>query len=399
MSGSSKNILCLSNGHGEDLITGQILRALAQNYPQVKMAAMPIVGNGAVYQQLGVPIVGPTQTMPSGGVFYMNPLMLLRDLWSGLVNLTWRQLRAIWQYSRNCEVLLVTGDIVVVAIAQLTGRPYVVMLCAHSSYYEGQVKLGWLLWRCLSSSQCLAVFTRDQRTATDLKQQGLAKARFVGTPVMDALLPQGKDLSLNPKLPMIALLPGSRLPEARHNLELMLQLAIAIAQIEPVQFWAALVPDLMADLAAIAQENGWQVAANKLSYPLETGAVIIDCAIDAFADILQQADLVIGMTGTAIEQAVGLGKPVITLPGVGPAFTYRFAEAQMRLLGPSIQVIGDRPADTEILQQAAQRVWATLADRPYQQRCRQNGLERMGKPGGSKAIADCLVSSLELPVN
>lgn len=399
MSGSSKKILCLSNGHGEDLITGQIIRSIDQNYPQIKIAVMPIVGNGAVYRQIGVPIIGPTQTMPSGGVFYMNPLMLLRDLWSGLVSLTWQQLRAVWQYTRDCDALLVTGDIVVVAIAQLTGRPYLVMLCAHSSYYEGEVKLGWLLWRCLSSSRCLAVFTRDQRTATDLNQQGLTKAQFVGTPVMDALLPQGKDLPLNPKLPMIALLPGSRLPEARHNLELMLQLAIAIAQAEPVQFWAALVPDLMTELGPIAKAKGWQVQANQLTFPLAAGTVIINCASDAFADILQQASLVIGMTGTAIEQAVGLGKPVITLPGVGPAFTYRFAEAQMRLLGPSIQVIGDRPADPEIIQQAAQRVRATLADAGYLQICQQNGMERMGKPGGSRAIADCLAKYLESGTN
>jgi uncharacterized protein (TIGR03492 family) len=398
LSCSSKQILCLSNGHGEDLITGQIIQAMRQDQPQskIKIAAMPIVGSGNAYQKLGVPMIGPTQTLPSGGVFYMNPFMLVRDLWSGLISLTWQQLRAVWQYSRACDLLLVTGDIVVVAIAHLTGRPYMVMLCAHSSYYEGRVELGWLLWRCLSSARCLAVFTRDQRTATDLNQQGLTKAWFAGTPVMDALVPQGKDLKLKPNWPMIALLPGSRLPEARHNLELMLHLAIAITQQigEQAQFWAALVPNLMTELAAIAQANGWQYQVDQLTYALPTGIVTIQVAADAFADIIQQSSLVIGMTGTAIEQAVGLGKPVITIPGLGPAFTYRFAEAQMRLLGPSIQVIGDRPADAEILQQAAQRVQATLADATYLQACRQNGRERMGEPGGSLAIANFLANYL-----
>ncbi len=396
LSCSSKQILCLSNGHGEDLITGQIIRALDQNQLQINIAAMPIVGSGSAYRKLDVPMIGPTQTLPSGGVFYMNPFMLLRDLWSGLISLTWQQLRAVWQYSRRCDLLLVTGDIVVVAIAHLTGCPYTVMLCAHSSYYEGRVELGWLLWRCLSSARCLAVFTRDQRTATDLNQQGLAKARFVGTPVMDALISQGRDLKLEPDWPMIALLPGSRLPEARHNLELMLQLAIAITQQigEQAQFWAALVPDLITELAAIAQSNGWQYEPDQLTYALPTGIVTIHFAVDAFAEIIQQSSLVIGMTGTAIEQSVGLGKPVITIPGLGPAFTYRFAEAQMRLLGSSIQVIGDLPADAEILQQAAQRVQVTLADDAYLQACRQNGLERMGEPGGSIAIAHFLADYL-----
>jgi uncharacterized protein (TIGR03492 family) len=390
----SQQILCLSNGHGEDMITGQIIRALHQNHPQIKIAAMPIVGSGSVYQKLGVPMIGPTQALPSGGVFYMNPLVLLRDLGSGLISLTLQQLRAVWQYSRDCDLLLVTGDIVVIAIAHLTGRPYAVMLCAHSSYYEGKVKLGWLLWRCLSSARCLAVFTRDQSTATDLNQQGLTKARFVGMPVMDALIPQGKDLNLDSNLPMVALVPGSRPPENRHNLELMLRLAIAIAEGTQTQFWAALMPALMTELAAIAQSNGWQYQPDQLTYALPSSIVTIRFAADAFADILQYSNLVIGMAGTAIEQAVGLGKPVITIPGLGPTFTYRFAEAQLRLLGLSIQVIGDRPADAEILRQAAQRVQATLADATYLQACRQNGRERMGEPGGSLAIANFLANYL-----
>tara|TARA_B100000900_G_C20167540_1_gene548429 strand:- start:260 stop:583 length:324 start_codon:yes stop_codon:yes gene_type:complete len=39
------------------------------------------------------------------------------------------------------------------------------------------------------------------------------------------------------------------------------------------------------------------------------------------------------MAGTAAEQAIGLGKPVIQIEGKGPQFTKSFAEAQRRLLG------------------------------------------------------------------
>jgi hypothetical protein len=42
------------------------------------------------------------------------------------------------------------------------------------------------------------------------------------------------------------------------------------------------------------------------------------------------------MAGTAAEQAVGLAKPVLQLPGQGPQFTASFAEAQRRLLGPTV---------------------------------------------------------------
>jgi len=39
------------------------------------------------------------------------------------------------------------------------------------------------------------------------------------------------------------------------------------------------------------------------------------------------------MAGTAAEQAIGLGIPVIQIEGKGPQFTKTFAEAQRRLLG------------------------------------------------------------------
>lgn len=112
-------------------------------------------------------------------------------------------------------------------------------------------------------------------------------------------------------------------------------------------FWAGLVPTLIPQLDDIAAHSEWQHRAGKLiflaikqsfsEYKLE--AVEVICSADAFADILQQSSLVIGMTGTAVEQAVGLGKPVNAVPGNGPAFTYRFAEAPNRLLGDSVQVI------------------------------------------------------------
>ncbi|MEO6862028.1 MAG: hypothetical protein ABI180_10950, partial [Microcoleus sp.] len=70
----SKEILFLSNGHGEDAINCQILHALRASAPDIDVSAMPIVGDGAAYSRSSVPMIGPTSPMPSGGVFYMNPL-------------------------------------------------------------------------------------------------------------------------------------------------------------------------------------------------------------------------------------------------------------------------------------------------------------------------------------
>lgn len=399
----SKGVLFLSNGHGEDAINCQILQALKASCSDVNVSAMPIVGDGSAYARSHVPIIGPKTKMPSGGVFYMNPLFLLKDIGAGLIVLTWQQLQAVGRHSRHCDLVVATGDIVSASIAHLTCRPYIIFLSAHSSYYDGRVNLGLILWQLLSSPQCLAVFTRDTLTAADLNQQGLKKAEFVGSPVMDNLHSTGKNLQLMPGVRTIALLPGSRLPEASNNLVLLLQLVKEVAAVSsvPVQFRAALVPSLMPELDDIAQRSGWQLRAQKLVFPgiklpggNQKSEVEVICYADAFAEILQQSSLVIGMTGTAIEQAVGLGKPVITVPGSGPSFTYRFAEAQNRLLGNSVRVVGTKSANSDILKEAALAIDRTLQDESYLASCVKNGLERMGRSGGSSKIANYLAKYL-----
>ena len=228
-----------------------------------------------------------------------------------------------------------------------------------------------------------------------LNQQGYDKAIFVGFPAMDALEITGKDLQLSPDLPLVALLPGSRLPEAGTNLQLLLDLAIATTPLFPngIQFCAAVTPNLclpdptgMIPLQQVAEQQGWEYhPTGYLTHPQHQ--IALRCIYDAFADILHQCDLVVGMAGTAIEQAVGLGKPIIQIPGAGPQFTYTFAEAQMRLLGSSIQTIGTKPATADTISQAAQAIYRTLEDREYLAQCRQNGLERIGGAGGGDAMA------------
>jgi uncharacterized protein (TIGR03492 family) len=84
----SKGVLFLSNGHGEDAINCHILKALRASGADVEVSAMPVVGDGAAYSRSTVPIIGPTSKMPSGGVFCMNPLFLLKNIGAGLIAVT-----------------------------------------------------------------------------------------------------------------------------------------------------------------------------------------------------------------------------------------------------------------------------------------------------------------------
>jgi uncharacterized protein (TIGR03492 family) len=392
---TAKKVLFISNGHGEDLNASQILKALREQQPKLEIAAMPIVGYGNAYRNLDVEIIGPTEALPSGGFVYIDRLKLLADIKSGLFTLLWRQIQFIRDYTRDGAEVLAVGDIVSLLGAYLTGNPYSVFTVSSSAHYEDRMKFPLMTDWLVKSDRCRRIFTRDQYTAEMLNRQGYSKAIFAGYPVMDTLETTDRDLQLLPNVPLVAFLPGSRLPEAGTNLQLLLDLAIATIPLFPqgIQFRAAVTPNLrlpdrngIVPLRQLAEQRGWEYhETGDLTHPQHQ--IKLQCLDDAFGDILHQCDLVVGMAGTAIEQAVGLGKPVIQIPSAGPQFTYAFAEAQMRLLGLSVQTIGTKPATPETISQAAQVIHRTLGDREYLERCRINGLERLGVAGGSAEIA------------
>ena len=392
---TAKRVLFISNGHGEDLNASQILKALQEQQPQLEIAAMPIVGQGNAYRNLGVEIIGPTEALPSGGFVYIDRLKLLADIRSGLFTLLWRQLQFIRNYTRDGAEIFAVGDIVSLLGAYLTGNPYSVFTVSSSAHYENRMKFPLMTDWLIKSDRCRRLFTRDRYTAEMLNRQGYSKAIFAGYPVMDVLAQTGKDLQLLPDVPLVAFLPGSRLPEAGTNLQLLLDLAIATIGLFPqgIQFCAAVTPNLclpdsngIIPLRQLAEQRGWECSdTGYLTHPQHQ--IKLGCIYDAFGDILHRCDLVVGMAGTAIEQAVGLGKPVIQIPSAGPQFTYAFAEAQMRLLGLSVQTIGTKPATSETISQAAQAIHRTLGDREYLERCQINGVERLGVAGGSAKIA------------
>jgi uncharacterized protein (TIGR03492 family) len=327
---------------------------------------------------------------------------LWRDLAAGLIGQTLAQIRAARVAGRRFRLVLSVGDHVPLLFAWLSGRPTVVFLVSTSSYYEGRLRLSPVTrWLCERRAVKL-VLTRDAFTARDLQQQGLAKARFLGYPIMDPLASgpdatqPGSEAPMTPQATLtLALLPGSRQPEAQANLALMLLVCERLVQIAPDQPWvfeAAVVPGTAGpELDQLLAPLGWRAEAGVLV----KGAVRVLLRSDAFATILRRARLVLGMAGTAVEQAVGLGKPVVQLVGRGPQFSYAFAEAQMRLLGEAVFTVGNQPAGTREIHGAADLIVQLLADPDLPQLCHQCGLERVGPPGGSRAIARAVLEQLQ----
>ncbi|MGD1853555.1 MAG: lipid-A-disaccharide synthase-related protein [Leptolyngbyaceae cyanobacterium] len=390
-------LLFISNGHGEDNHSSHIIRSLQELAPELDIAAAPIVGQGHAYRNINVPIISPTLTLPSGGFTYTNRLRLINDIRAGLLTSTWKQLRAVQRYAPQCDLVFATGDVVGQCFAYLSGRPFISFTSPLSAMYEGTLKIDMVLKAVLRSPRCLVLFSRDAYTAKDYQQQGFKKAQFGGIPSLDRLKPQGKDLQLAADRPMMALLPGSRIPEAMHNLKLLLGLAKEIAQRNSqVQFRAALVPDVMTALDTVAQEAGWHHDHGKLTYLVDGQSIAtVLCFSNAFNDIVCHTTLVLGMAGLAVDQAMAIGKPILQIPGPGPQFTYAFAEAQDRLLGLSVKTVGTEPATPNTLKAAAQYAVEVIQDEAYLKACIANGKERFGPFGASYRIAQTILNTLE----
>ena len=183
-------------------------------------------------------------------------------------------------------------------------------------------------------------------------------------------------------------------------LEVLAQLPEHLQQPDQLGLSAALVGRLgPEEVAPLASRLGWRLDSEAGTITrLRRGPLRLELVWGRFADVVQHSDLVLSMTGTAAEQAVGLGKPVLQLVGSGPQFTDNFAEAQRRLLGPSVFCAEGRSGSPE-QREATARLLAQLLgelqrDGALAERCHRNGLERIGAGGGTARIADAVVAAL-----
>ena len=401
-------LLVLSNGHGEDIIAVRILEQLIVDRDNLKISALPIVGQGIAYQQKNIPLIGEVKQMPSGGFIYMDSHQLWQDVRGGLVQLTIKQLQVVRQWGKDGGFILAVGDIVPLLFAWFSGANYAFVGTAKSEYYlrdrDGWLKqTSWLerqsgsvyhpldRW-LMNHPRCHGVFPRDKLT-TEILQKYSIKAYSLGNPMMDGIcqanitIPEKNTLS-------ILLLPGSRIPEAEQNGQQIIEATkgvMASFTNRPLLFLAAIAPGLKLDpFVRYLLTRSWQQRIEVTNYIQDDRAISFTkqnatllLTQNAYQECLSRADIAIAMAGTATEQFVGLGKPVITMPGKGPQFTYAFAEAQTRLLGCSV-ILVEHP------EQVGKTMKAVLNNPEQRQHIAVNGQERMGNAGAALRIAQNL---------
>ena len=372
----SLDLLVVSNGNGEDAIGAHLAAALCRRHPQRRVAAFPLVGPGAAYERNGLPLLFRSRPMPSGGFGWQSPGWFLRDLAAGFVGLTAAQMDALRRLRPHTRALLLVGDVYPVLMTATYRVPKLFVATARSDYISPHLPVE----RRLLARSCQLVFARDGVTARSLQRDGV-RATCVGNPMMDLVTGRGLGLGLEEGRPVLALLPGSRRDHG-DNLRELAWVAEAVARRRPdVQSVAALAQQLpepsrltpyrLEAAGPAEQEQGL------VGYLVGEGdRRQVALTLDGFADLLHRATVVVGLAGTANEQAAGLGRVVVAFPRRGVQYTRRFAARQQRLLGEAVVLAADA-------REAVEHVLRLLDDPEERRRRGEAGRARMGPPGAT----------------
>ncbi|MDQ7841223.1 MAG: lipid-A-disaccharide synthase-related protein [bacterium] len=375
----TRRVLFISNGIGEDLIAAAIGGRL--QVAGADVTGYPLVGTGAYPPE--VPLLDPRRTMPSGGFSMRSGLRGLgADLAAGLIGLWLGQRRTLAAQRGRHDLVVAVGDAYCLWMASGASRQVAFVSTADSvRICEFGTLATWVM-----RGRASRIFARDPDTAEALAAMGLQSVAL-GNVMMDLVEGAGETFGLSPDTQVVALLPGSR-ADAPGNAALLAQAAQAIAAEEPgVRFLLAVAPTVAVEdvLRHLPQEE-----------PHEDGAAVGGVTVggahlvltSAFADAVVRASVVIGMAGTANEQAVGLGRPVVAFPGPGTQFTPAFLQMQRRLLGEAL-------IPTRNWHEAAAAAVRLLRDPDERGRRGAVGRARMGPPGGSARISAALLEMLD----
>lgn len=381
------NVLVVTNGHGEDQLAVCLVDALRRRWPWLHVEAIPLVGEGRRLAAAGIAVPGPRVQVPSGGLVRPEWRTVVRDLRAGLLRQFWRQTRFVASRRGRASHVIAVGDVFAgwVAGRSLPTTPLILVATAKSEYIHGhsRIETWWMKRRAQH------VFARDERTAAALRRAGVA-ATWVGNLMMDAMTITGSLSLPRSNRPVVALLPGSR-DDAYVNLDSLVSVLERLEAPDGVVGLVPLAPGLDMDrAAAVVGRRGWEAAVQELSAAtsgagrdaaFRKGNAFLWLLEGAFGDVLQAADVVVGLAGTANEQAAGLGKPVVAFPGPGVQFGPRFMRAQRLLLGDALAVAPPSPEGV------AAEVRAILRDPARRARMAAVGRERMGPPGAADRMA------------
>ena len=221
-----------------------------------------------------------------------------------------------------------------------------------------------------------------------------APTKFIGHPLVgNVRAAQSREdffrrHNLDPQLPLIAILPGSRRAELAQHIPVIREAATRIQNSRPVQFVvAAATPHLVAQLQA-----GWNPALK------------IHIVEDQTYDALAAADAAIVSSGTATIEAALLDVPMVVVYRVTP-LTALLAKPLVRTKFFSmVNLIAERPVVPELIQadftpgRVSQEILNLLQNPSAREQLRSGLAEvrrRLGPPGAVERAADAIASLVQ----
>jgi uncharacterized protein (TIGR03492 family) len=101
---------------------------------------------------------------------------------------------------------------------------------------------------------------------------------------------------------------------------------------------------------------------------------------------VKKSRIVISLGGTASEQSLYLGVPVVSFPGSGAQNTRRRLKGQKKLLGEAFIMLDCQPGTI------AEKIIELIYNKKNLKRLKEIGEKRTGQSGGAKRIAQYIYS-------
>jgi uncharacterized protein (TIGR03492 family) len=319
--------------------------------------------------------------MPSGGLVAMgNVRAFAGDLRAGFARLFAAQSAFVRREGPRYDALVAVGDVYALGLSLLGNRAPLYVGTAKSVHVAPYGPGERIVLRRASR-----VFVRDLATAAELLRRGV-RAEAPGNVIVDLL--EGGEPA--PPGTWIALLPGSRETAYADGVRVARLVralgerragTAALLSVAPVLDPARFARELAAD--------GWELeSASDGGFTAHAAGTSIRSWRGALGGLLRASTLAIGQAGTANEQAAAAGVPIVALAApsrAGRTGWYRMR--QRRLLGEALRIVSADPVD------AARELEALLDDPGRLAVMSAAGRQRMGPPGGARAIAQAILEA------
>ena len=337
--------------------------------------------------------VGPRRAMPSGGLLAMGNLRnIARDVGSGLLD-AHLPAAALLERARGARTTRVVaiGDVFALLMGLTVRAPLTYVGTAKSVRVA---PYGFFERRALRRAD--EIFVRDERHRAAAARARCRRTR-AGQRDRRSFRPRGRSASrcrrarLHADARAFSPAAGrAHIADARFLLEVVRRVALHRPHLGAV---VSIAP--MLDAATFARgfrEDGWEVdelSDARIPFALRHNDRVIARAWNgSIGPLLARAQVVMGQAGTANEAAAAAGVPVVAFERDRDRKTTWYRMRQHGLLGEALAVLPGDPA------KAASDLAALLDDAPRRAMMGAQGRERMGRPGGARAIARAIVERL-----